>query len=230
RASASTPSTSSSRRPSACRASPTSTRTTRSSPPRWRRRAALRRRRRLSRKACLVRSRPAVAPQRQRFRSSLVVLVVAAPPGPRFVAPPRCAIEPLVHAPEAVQSARIGGIRVVDDAVLEREGAHARPFARVSGRVCSAHGRVGSGPLAPAFPRRLAPVVVFDAPLALLLLFSEADAEVGVEVAAERGRPRKRPPHPPLVRLQLLERRPRHRRKRDVVVRQVDDRAVEPVR
>ena len=29
------------------------------------------------------------------------------------------AVEPLVHAPEAVQSARIGGIGVVDDAVLE---------------------------------------------------------------------------------------------------------------
>jgi len=32
--------------------------------------------------------------------------------------------------------------------------------------------------------RRLAPVVVFDAPLALLLL-GERDVEVGVEVAAE---------------------------------------------
>jgi len=71
-----------------------------------------------------------------------------------------------------------------------------------------------------------APVVVFDDPLALLLL-GERDVEVEVEVAAERGRPGKRPPHPPLVRLQLRERRPRHRRKRDVVVRQVDE-AVEP--
>ena len=72
-------------------------------------------------------------------------------------------------------------------------------------------------------------VVVFDDALALLLL-GERDVEVEVEVAAERGRPGKRPPHPPLVRLQLRERRPRHRRKRDVVVRQVDDEAVEPVR
>src|SRR5207244_11618473 len=37
-------------------------------------------------------------------------------------------------------------------------------------------------------------------------------------------------PHPPLVRPQLRERRPRHRRERDVVVGQVDDEAVEPVR
>src|SRR5439155_377080 len=58
----------------------------------------------------------------------------------------------------------------------------------------------------------------------------EGDVEVEAEVAAERGRPGKRPPHPPLVRRQLRERRPRHRRERDVVVGQVDDEAVEPVR
>ena len=74
----------------------------------------------------------------------------------------------------------------------------------------------------------LAPVVVLGVPLALLL-FGDRDVEVEVEVAAQRGRPGKRPPHPPLVRLQLRERRPRHRRQRDVVVRQVDDGAVEPV-
>src|SRR5438046_1218352 len=54
--------------------------------------------------------------------------------------------------------------------------------------------------------------------------------EVVVESVAERGRPGKPPPHPPLERLQLRERRPRHRRKRDVVVRQMDNRSVEPVR
>src|SRR5438046_5463106 len=54
--------------------------------------------------------------------------------------------------------------------------------------------------------------------------------EVVVESVAGRGRPGKRPPHPPLVRLQLRERRPRHRCQRDVVVRQVDDGAVETVR
>src|SRR2546428_13677091 len=76
-----------------------------------------------------------------RLRSALVVLVVAAPPGGRLVAPLGGAVEPLVHAPEAVQSARIGGIGVVDDAVLEHEGAHARPLARVGGHVGSDHGR-----------------------------------------------------------------------------------------
>ena len=103
------------------------------------------------------------------------------------------------------QSARIGGIGVVDDAALERERAHARPLARVRGHVGSGHGReLGDTPLAAGFPDRrhvhrvaAAPVVVFDDPLALLLL-GEPDAEVEVEVAAERGRPGKRPPHPPL--------------------------------
>src|SRR6266478_4506416 len=74
-------------------------------------------------------SSPAVARRRPGLRSALFVLVVAPPPEARFVAPLGCAVEPLVHAPEAVQSARIGGIGVVDDAVLERERAHARPLA-----------------------------------------------------------------------------------------------------
>src|SRR5262245_49777744 len=39
---------------------------------------------------------------------SIVVLVVAAEPETLLVAPLGCAIEPLVHAPEGIQSARIG--------------------------------------------------------------------------------------------------------------------------
>src|SRR5256712_10337733 len=73
-------------------------------------------------------SHPAVAPRQPRRGSALVVLVVAAPPHARLVTPLRGAVEPLVHAPEAVQSARIGGIGVVDEAVLEHERAHARPL------------------------------------------------------------------------------------------------------
>jgi hypothetical protein len=76
-----------------------------------------------------------------------------------------------MHAPEAVRSARIPGVGVVHDAVLEHEPAHVRALPRVRGLVGSAHGREGDGPLAAGWPlpRRLAPVVVFDA-LALLLL------------------------------------------------------------
>src|SRR5271170_3244232 len=56
-----------------------------------------------------------------------LVFVVAAKPDACLVAPLGGAVEPLVHAPEAVQTARIGGIRVVDDAVLEHERAHSWP-------------------------------------------------------------------------------------------------------
>src|ERR671931_1923236 len=69
-------------------------------------------------------SRPPVTP-RQRRRRSALVLVVAAPPDARLVASLGGAIEPLVHAPEAVQPARISRIGVVDDAVFEHAGAHA---------------------------------------------------------------------------------------------------------
>jgi hypothetical protein len=130
--------------------------------------------------------------------SKRLVLVVAAPPDARLVAPLGGAVEPLVHAPEAVQSARIGGIGVVDDPVLEHERAHARPIARVRGHVGSAEGReLGDGLRDRCRVHRVAAalVVVFDDPLALLLL-GERDVEVEVEVAAERGRPGKRPPHP----------------------------------
>src|SRR5712691_5317782 len=130
-------------------------------------------------------SSPAVAPRQPRLLSALVVLVVAAPPDARLVTPLGCAVEPLVHVPEAVQSARIGGIGVVDDDVLERERAHARPLAQVRGRVGSGHRREDDGPLVASLrtlaplPRRLAAVVVFDTPLALLLL-GEPDIEVDV--------------------------------------------------
>jgi hypothetical protein len=58
------------------------------------------------------------------------------------------AIEPLVYAPESVQSARVGGIGVVDDAILNCKRAHARPLAVVFGHVDSAHGcELGLRPL-----------------------------------------------------------------------------------
>jgi len=71
-------------------------------------------------------------------------------------------------------------------------------------------------------------VVVFDGPFTLLLL-GKRDVEVEVEVAADRRRPWKPPTHPLLVLLQLRERRTRHRPKHDIMVRQVNDEAIEPV-
>src|SRR5580692_8156620 len=107
---------------------------------------------------------------------------MAAEPRSGLVASLRRPVEPLVHAPDAVHSARIGGIGVVDDAVLEHKRAHARPLAHVRGRVGSRHGREDGGTLVATplaftrLPRRFAPEVVFDASLALLLL-GEPDAE-----------------------------------------------------
>src|SRR5258706_1264987 len=91
--------------------------------------------------------------------SALVILVVPAPPEARLVAPLGGAVEPLVHAPEAVQSTRLSGIGVVDDAVPEHERAHARPLARIRGDVGSGRGREGDRHLAAGLrgPRRLAP-------------------------------------------------------------------------
>src|SRR4051812_13290537 len=78
---------------------------------------------------------------KNRRLSSLAVLIMAAPPDASLVAPLGCAIQPLVHAPEAIHSAGVGGISMVDDAVLEHERAHARPLARVCGNVGSGHSR-----------------------------------------------------------------------------------------
>src|SRR4051812_18788992 len=105
---------------------------------------------------------------------------MTAPPDSGLVAPLRSPIEPLVHAPDAVESARVRGIRVIDDAVFEHERTQARPLARVRGDIGSSHGRdLGDRPfallgqcVADALqrPGGLAAIVVFNAALALLLL------------------------------------------------------------
>ena len=55
------------------------------------------------------------------FTSPLAVLVVPPPPHARFVPTFGCAVEPLVHAPDAVDAAGIRGISVIDNAVVEHE-------------------------------------------------------------------------------------------------------------
>ena len=69
------------------------------------------------------------------------VLVVAPKPRPRFVPPIRRPVEPLVHSPERVEAARVGGVCVVDDAVGECVRAHARRLAGVGRDVGAGHGR-----------------------------------------------------------------------------------------
>ena len=69
------------------------------------------------------------------------VLVVPPEPRPGFVTPFRRPVEPLVHTPEHVEAACIGGVGVVDDAVGECERAHARSLAGIGGDVSAGHGR-----------------------------------------------------------------------------------------
>ncbi len=164
--------------------------------------------------------------------SLAVVLVVAAVPEAGLVAPAWRAVEPLVHGPEDVQPARVRRVGVVDDAILERERAHAGPFSPVGFPVRS-NGRRNLGErwtlLAGQRPKvHLAEVVLDGSRLPLLL--GERRLEVVVEVAVERRRPGEAPAHAPLVRLQFRERSPRHRAERDVVIGEVDDGAVEAVR
>src|SRR5579872_3893374 len=113
--------------------------------------------------------------------SALAVLVVAAPPVTRLIPPLGSAVEPLPHAPEAVQSARIGRIRVVDDAILDDESTHPRPLAEKSRHIDPSPVYILGGRAARAgwLPGAFASVVVFDAAFAQLLFGTEADAVVG---------------------------------------------------
>src|SRR5215467_3674406 len=134
--------------------------------------------------------------------SLTVVLVVTAPPEAGFVAPARGPVEPLVHAPQAVQPARVRRVGVVDDAILKRERAHAGAFAP-EGLPVRAHDRLGPGVagalLAGRRPQVLLTEVVLDGSRFPLLL-GVRHPEVEVEVAAERRHPGEAPAHPPLVR------------------------------
>jgi hypothetical protein len=65
------------------------------------------------------------------------VLIMVAPPDTILVAPLRGTVEPLIHAPEAVQPARIAGIGVIYEAIVEHERTEAGPVARKCGDVGS---------------------------------------------------------------------------------------------
>ena len=128
------------------------------------------------------------------------VLVVPPKPRSRFVPPIRCPIEPLVHSPERVEAARVGGVCVVDDAFGEYERTHARRLAGVGGDVNAGHGREIACPLRVGY-RAESALVVVDAAGALLFL-GERGVEVVVEIAIQRGGPRERPAHAALVGLE----------------------------
>src|SRR5476651_733745 len=71
----------------------------------------------------------AFARTRPRPGSALAVLVVTLPPDACFVASLGRAVKPLVHVPDAVHATRIGGVRVIDDAVLKHERTDAGSLA-----------------------------------------------------------------------------------------------------
>src|SRR5213594_1398491 len=145
--------------------------------------------------------------------SLAVVLVMAAPPEPRLVTALGRAVEPLVHAPEAVHPALVRGVGVVHNPILQHERAHTGPFLPVRRPVCSnARSELGDEGIILARHGQSqihrAEVVLDSSRLPLLL--GVRHMEVVVESVAGRGRPGKRPPHPPFVRLQLRNRAPGH--------------------
>src|SRR4051812_37240973 len=94
-------------------------------------------------------------------RSALLVFVMAPEPEAGFIAAQRRAIEPLVHAPQSVEPARVRGVGVIDGAVLAHERAHARPLAHVRGHVGPRHrGELRRTLAVAGDPALLAPEVV----------------------------------------------------------------------
>src|SRR6266481_5365110 len=67
---------------------------------------------------------------------SLLILVMPFPPQTAIlVATFGRAIEPLIHSPKSIHSARVSRVSVINNSVLERECAHSGTLARVSVNV-----------------------------------------------------------------------------------------------
>ena len=122
---------------------------------------------------------------------------------------------------------------MVDDAVLQRERAHARLLAQVARDVGAGHRGERRRPdlvdVRLLEPRRVLRAVVVVGAAGALLLLGDGRVEVVVEVAAGRRRPREGPAHPAPVGEQLVDRGERDRHQRHVVVGEVHMRAIEAV-
>src|SRR5580658_10251383 len=81
----------------------------------------------------------ASAPWRAQATSARAVFIVPPPPGARLIASLGRAVQPLVHAPQAVQASREGRIGVVEAAVVEGKRAHAGSLPGVGGHIGSRH-------------------------------------------------------------------------------------------
>src|SRR5579859_5982337 len=110
-----------------------------------------------------------------------VPVVMPPPHAAVLVAPLGRTIEPRIHAPQRVDATRVGGIRVIDDAILERERTHTGPLPDEGAEVDARLYRVLILDRSPGRRhRRLAPIVVPDA--TRLLLLGKRGGVVGVEI------------------------------------------------
>lgn len=89
---------------------------------------------------------------------------------------------------------------MVDDAVGECERAHARRLSGVGGDVGASHGREIA--YASRVGCRAERAVVVVGAAGALLLLGERGVEVVIEIAIQRGGPRKRPAHTTFVGLE----------------------------
>jgi hypothetical protein len=117
--------------------------------------------------------------------ATVLVLVMAAPPRlePVLVPAPRGEVEEALCPHQGLCAAVVGGVGVVDNAVLKREDAHTLPL------------RPG-----------LVDVSIVVVGAISLLLLGEGGTEVESEIAPKRRNPRESPAHLPLVVLELLQR------------------------
>src|SRR5581483_2638738 len=91
-------------------------------------------------------------------------------------------IEPRIHAPQRIDAARVGGIRVIDDAILERECTHTGPLPDERAHVDARLYRVLMLDRLPGRRHRLlALIVVLDA--LRLLFLGKRGGVVSVEIA-----------------------------------------------
>jgi hypothetical protein len=130
-----------------------------------------------------------------------VVLVVGADPELEpiaLVAAFRRPVEDRVVAHQELDPASSGRIGVVDDPVVQDEGAEALALGQVPDKVGAGLAGVAAGDRRQLLEYRRDPLA--------RLLFAAREAEVNVEVTARRRHPGKTPAYPPLVRLQLLQR------------------------
>ncbi len=119
----------------------------------------------------------------------------------------------------------VSRVGVEHDAILEGERAHTGPLFSEGHRIgAGAPGDLDEPGALLGRPEVRGAKVVLDC-ARLPFLLGVRCVKVVVEVARERGRPRKAPAHPQLVVLQLCQRGPRHRRERDVVIDQVHHRS-----